>query len=36
MDLGEVTVGVMGAPGQGWGGGPSWEALRVKQVGAQR
>ena len=29
-------MGVMGVPGQGWGRGPSWEALRVKQVGAQR
>ena len=29
-------MGVMGVPGQGWCGGPSWEALRVKQVGAQR
>ena len=29
-------MGVVGVPGQGWGGGPSWEALGVKQVGAQR
>ena len=29
-------MGVVGVPGQGWGGCPSWEALGVKQVGAQR